>query len=964
MIPASLGQLLAKVSKLRTHLLFAPSYFTTARLSNQNSKPHERNILLMGPPGAGKTCVGRILGHRLGMPVIDIDDDVLERTWGMSVADKLSEIGGDGFIEEEGKAVCRFAATGSVISLTGSNPLHSDAMRHLKRSGLAVYLDVDTEDIMQRLSRMKVNRIVGQDAGVSMREILHYRKQFYEKWLDARVLCGTGDSVEDVADKVLRTLLRYEDSESEVFVSTRSQMSSDPKFFSDVVIEGLAPDGGLYVIPVKKTEKEFVILTRLYDEATLQVSTRFLEMPTCNVGNAENLYEKLSEALRKRGIPWDNLIAFNSDNASVMKGRHNSVISRLKTSQPHVQDLGCICHLVQLATGCGIRAAQVPVEDILVGIYTHFDRSAKRCEVYKEFVDFTDSDHLKLLRYCSTRWLSLLTCIQRVLNQWDALQAYFNSHEEVERSVKVRDLASHLRDPIVKTYFLFVSAALKPLSEFNIAFQSEGIQIHRLEEEMCRLMKRIMGYLIPARAIVAVPLREVEYGDGHQLADEDLFIGADTKAFMRSAELPVSAEKKIFQTVRSFYEEVLKKMFSSFPLDHPLLRDLKVLDPAARLNITPGTVERLGALFPQLRLKEDKMREEFTDYQVTDSKQLPQEERIDRFWGLVMPQLFAHCPPQMCNYLILVATSGDTGSAVLNGFRNLKDSDRERIGVLVVFPENGVSEIQKLQMTGFQEGNAKSISVLSNFDFCQRSIKRMFGDSSLIGHLAVEYATVLSTANSINWARLLPQVVYHCSAYMDLLRNRTLTFGDPIDVCIPTGNFGNAMSALYAKQMGIPIRKVICASNHNCIISDFIASGKYDLRNRKLQVSNSPAIDILKSSNLERFIHHASGGDGSLVRDLCLNLERERIFKVSETLRQKINLELQAGWCSEEDCLRAIQEVHTTTGFIMDTHTAVGKVVADRIHDKTCDMLHCTPREVCSGCLKSPSVSRYPTGSC
>ncbi|KAK5873254.1 hypothetical protein PBY51_018312 [Eleginops maclovinus] len=339
----------------------------------------------------------------------------------------------------------------------------------------------------------------------------------------------------------------------------------------------------------RKTDKEFVILTRLYDEATLQVATRFLEMPICNVGNAENLYEKLSEAFRKRGIPLDNLIAFNSDNASVMKGRHNSVISRLKTSQPHIQDLGCICHLVQLATGCGIRAAQVPLEDILVGIYTHFDKSAKRCEVYKEFVDFTDSDHLKLLRYCSTRWLSLLTCIQRVLNQWDALQAYFNSHEEVERSVKVHDLASHLRDPIVKTYFLFLSAALKPLSEFNIAFQSEGVQIHRLEEEMCRLLKRILGYLIPVRAIVGVPLREVENGDGHQLADEDLFIGADTKAFMRSAELPVSAEKKIFKTARSFYEAVVKKMFTSFPLDHPLLRDLKVLDPAARLDITPGT---------------------------------------------------------------------------------------------------------------------------------------------------------------------------------------------------------------------------------------------------------------------------------------------------------------------------------------------------------------------------------------
>nr|XP_054588381.1 uncharacterized protein LOC129153197 [Nothobranchius furzeri] len=378
----------------------------------------------------------------------------------------------------------------------------------------------------------------------------------------------------------------------------------------------------------RKTDKEFVILTRLYDEATLEVATKFMEMPICNVGNAENLYEKLSEALRKRGIPWENLIAFNSDNARVMKGRHNSVISRLKTSQPRVQDLGCICHLTQLATGCAIKAAQVPVEDVLVGIYTHFDKSAKRCEIYKEFVDFTDSDHLKLLRYCSTRWLSLLTCVQRVLNQWDALQALFNSHEEVERSAKIHDLASHLRDPVMKIYFMFLTAALKPLSDFNIAFQSEGVQIHRLEEEMCRLIRRILGYLMPARAIVGIPLREVEYGQGHQLADEELFIGADTKAFMKSVELPMSTEKKIFQSVRRFYEAALQKMFSSFPLDHPLLRDLKVLDPAARLNIPPGAVERLGAMFPQLSLSEDRLREELIDYQVTDSEQPPKKTTL------------------------------------------------------------------------------------------------------------------------------------------------------------------------------------------------------------------------------------------------------------------------------------------------------------------------------------------------
>ncbi|KAK5599796.1 hypothetical protein CRENBAI_015612 [Crenichthys baileyi] len=161
-------------------------------------------------------------------------------------------------------------------------------------------------------------------------------------------------------------------------------------------------------------------------------------------------------------------------------------------------------------------------------------------------------------------------------------------HEEVERSAKVRDLACHLHDPIVKAYFMFLSAALKPLYEFHIVFQSEGVQIHRLEE-MCRLIKRILGFLIPTRDIVGVPLKEVEYGEGHQLAEEELFIEAETKAFMARTELPVSAEKKIFQSVRRFYQGMLQKMFSSFPLDRPLLKDMNVLDPAARLDITPGT---------------------------------------------------------------------------------------------------------------------------------------------------------------------------------------------------------------------------------------------------------------------------------------------------------------------------------------------------------------------------------------
>lgn len=219
-------------------------------MSTQSPQTLERNILLMGPPGARKTSVGRILAHRLSKPVVDIDDDVLEKSWGVPVAEKLAEVGGERFLHEEGRAVCNFSASGCVISLTGSNPLHSDAMVHLKRSGIAVYLDVDTDDIMERLSRMKVDRIVGQGPGVSMRDVLRYRKQFYEKWLDARVFCGKGDSPDEVVEKVLQVLVRYQDSQSETFTSTRSQnfgTNGEEKFFSDVVIEGLAPDGGLYV---------------------------------------------------------------------------------------------------------------------------------------------------------------------------------------------------------------------------------------------------------------------------------------------------------------------------------------------------------------------------------------------------------------------------------------------------------------------------------------------------------------------------------------------------------------------------------------------------------------------------------------------------------------------------------------------------------------------------------------------
>ncbi|KAH0501601.1 Threonine synthase-like 1 [Microtus ochrogaster] len=218
----------------------------------------DKNIILMGPPGAGKTTVGRIIGHKLGRCVIDVDSDILEKTWKMSASEKLQDVGNEQFLEEEGKAVLNLSASGSVISLSGSNPMHDASMWHLKKNGIVVYLDVPLVDIISRLKSMKVSRIVGQNSEASMRDLLQHRRLYCKKWYDTRVFCESGASAEEVADRVLDAVKRYQDVDSETFISTRHVCPKDldkkppPKYFSEAVIEGLASDGGLFV-----PEKEF-----------------------------------------------------------------------------------------------------------------------------------------------------------------------------------------------------------------------------------------------------------------------------------------------------------------------------------------------------------------------------------------------------------------------------------------------------------------------------------------------------------------------------------------------------------------------------------------------------------------------------------------------------------------------------------------------------------------------------------
>ncbi|XP_045391038.1 threonine synthase-like 1 [Lemur catta] len=607
----------------------------------------DKNIILMGPPGAGKTTVGRIIGQKLGCCVIDVDEDILEKTWNMSVSEKLQDVGNEQFLEEEGKAVLNFSASGSVISLTGSNPMHDASMWHLKQNGIVVYLDVPLIDIISRLKLMKVDRIVGHNSGTSMKDLLKFRKQYYKKWYDARVFCESGASPVEVADKVLSAVKRYQDVDSETFISTRHIWPKDyeqkvsAKFFSEAVVEGLASDGGLFV-----PEKEF---------------------PKLSCGE------------------WKSLVGATY-----------------------------------------IERAQILLE---------------RC-------------------------------------------------------------------------------------------------IHPADIPAARLGEMI----------------ENAYGE----------------SFTCSKIAPVR-----HLTGNQFILELFHGPTGSF-------KDLSLQ---------------------------------------------------------LMPHFFAHCIPPSCNYMILVATSGDTGSAVLNGFSRLNKNDKQRIAVVTFFPENGVSDFQKAQIIGSQRENGWAVGVTSDFDFCQTAVKRIFEDADFTGFLTVEYGTLLSSANSINWGRLLPQIVYHASAYLDLVSQGFIPFGSPVDVCIPTGNFGNILAAVYAKLMGIPIRKFICASNQNHVLTDFIKTGHYDLRERKLAQTFSPSIDILKSSNLERHLHLMSNKDGQLMTKLFNQLENQHHFQIEKILVEKLQQDFVADWCSEGECLAAINSTYNTSGYILDPHTAVAKVVADRMQDKTCPVI-------------------------
>lgn len=280
--------------------------------------------------------------------------------------------------------------------------------------------------------------------------------------------------------------------------------------------------------------------------------------------------------------------------------------------------------------------------------------------------------------------------------------------------------------------------------------------------------------------------------------------------------------------------------------------------------------------------------------------------------------------------VILVATSGDTGKAALEGF---KDVDRTRI--FVFYPERGVSEIQKLQMITQDGNNVGVAAVEGNFDDAQTGVKKIFTDGEYAQRLAAN-GFELSSANSINWGRLVPQIVYYFSAYADLLKSEEISLGDKINFAVPTGNFGNILAGYYAKKMGLPVNKLICASNENNVLTDFIQTGVYD-RNRKFHTTISPSMDILVSSNLERLLYDMTDGDDVSIKAYMYALSSDGKYSVSSEVLKKIQENFYAGFCNDDATMATIKAVNDEHSYVMDTHTAVGKCVYDKYVAETGD---------------------------
>lgn len=316
----------------------------------------------------------------------------------------------------------------------------------------------------------------------------------------------------------------------------------------------------------------------------------------------------------------------------------------------------------------------------------------------------------------------------------------------------------------------------------------------------------------------------------------------------------------------------------------------------------------------------------FVDKNFFRSKLAPPQSRVASN-SLAAKILSTHSTNKK-KYLILVATSGDTGKAALEGFKNKKN-----ISIIVFYPENRVSQLQELQMRTQEGENVEVIAVKGDFDAVQSSVKQVFNDSGFNQSLLEEQQIVLSSANSIDWGRLMPQIVYHVFGYLQLVKAGKIALGDEIDIAVPSGNFGNILAAFLAKKMGLPVKKLICASNINNILTEFLRTGIYDISDKSIIQTPSPSMDILVASNIERLLFFLTN-DAEKVAKWMRDLQTKKRFQVDPETFKQIKDVFSADWIDNEASLQNIKAIFKETGYVMDPHTSVAQLVTQKYLQK------------------------------
>lgn len=383
-------------------------------------------------------------------------------------------------------------------------------------------------------------------------------------------------------------------------------------------------------------------------------------------------------------------------------------------------------------------------------------------------------------------------------------------------------------------------------------------------------------------------------------------------------KIPQFSLKDIEKLQHKSYQEIalfiMKLLETDFP--EPVLRDL--------INKAYGQNFDNPQIAPLVHIKENEYILELWHGPTAAFKDMALQ---------LMPLLFSQAlsskKEEPKKYLILVATSGDTGAAALEGYKNKKG-----IKIIVLFPQNQVSSIQELTMTTFKAENGKVIAINGDFDDAQTLVKDIFNDRKFNEKLLTKYGVSLSAANSINWGRLVPQLFYYLVSYVRLLEEKKIKIGSEIDIAVPSGNFGNLFAAFFMKQMGLPIRKFICASNSNNVLTQFFQTGVYDISNRDIIATPSPSMNILVSSNLERFLYLITN-NSVRVKEWMKDLKEKKRFTIDTDTRKKIGEFIFADWVDNTDGLTCIKNTLEKTGYLLDPHTAVATEVANRYKSQT-----------------------------